>query len=515
MTRPHDGPKHRTMMSDDFTEPDAAETTDEGRRARVRRDWVIGLIAIALLIIGPIVVYTGVSGSLAAAASDDPWTGVPTSAPHTDHSDLMTGPYETGPDVTKACLECHEEAGEEMLHSEHWLWLNPPVSLPGRDEPVSIGKANALNNFCLGIQGNEPKCTSCHAGYGWEDSSFDFSNEANIDCLVCHDQSGQYAKADSGYVAEGVDLVAAAKSVGSPTRANCGTCHFNGGGGDAVKHGDLDGTMMYPNETIDFHMGTLDFECVDCHETVDHQIPGTLTSVKLVDDLPVACTDCHSITPHEDERLNSHTDRVACETCHIPYYAVDEPTKLWWDWSTAGQDGVSDDPHEYLKIKGSFVYGENLVPEYFWFNGTADRYLLGDPIDPDGVTALNEPNGSVDDPTALIYPFKVHRGNQPYDLVNNYFLLPHLAGDDGFWTMFDWPSALEIGAVDSGLDYSGEYGFARSDMYWALNHQVAPASDALQCTACHSVDGRLDWQALGYIGDPMDTAGRRLSGGDG
>ena len=58
-----------------------------------------------------------------------------------------------------------------MLQSEHWLWENPPVSLPGRDEPVALGKKNSLNNFCTGIQGNEPQCTTCHAGYGWEDAT--------------------------------------------------------------------------------------------------------------------------------------------------------------------------------------------------------------------------------------------------------------------------------------------------------------------------------------------------------
>ncbi|MEA2009604.1 MAG: tetrathionate reductase family octaheme c-type cytochrome [Actinomycetota bacterium] len=502
-----------------MTDPDVApaadaeskEPTEEGSR----RDWIIGLIAIVLLIVGPIVIFAGVRSSVQAANIDDPWTNVPTPVPHTDHSQLMTGPYETGPEVTEACLECHAEAGEDMLHSEHWLWVNPPVNLPGRDEPVVTGKANTINNFCTGIQGNEPKCTSCHAGYGWEDETFDFTDETKIDCLVCHDQSGQYGKADSGYPAEATDLAVAAQSVGRPTRANCGSCHFTGGGGNGVKHGDLDNTMIHPDQTIDYHMGELDFDCVDCHQATDHEIPGTMTSVKLVDDNPVACTDCHDSAPHEDDRLDSHTDRVACETCHIPTYAVKDPTKLWWDWSTAGQDGVSDDPHEYLKIKGSFVYGEQLIPEYFWFDGTAERYLLGDPIDPDGVTALNDPNGDINDPVSRIYPFKVHRANQPYDSVNNYFIQPHLAGPDGYWTIFDWDIALTQGAADTDMEYSGEYGFARSDMYWPLEHQVTSADQALQCTACHSDDGRLDWAALGYDGDPMDTAGRRtVTGGD-
>ena len=138
------------------TESEPEGPPDEGSR----RDWVVGLIAIVLLIVGPIVIFTGVSSSVNASNADDPWANVPTRVPHVDHTDLMPGPYETGPEVTEACLECHADAGEDMLHSEHWLWANPPVELPGRDEPVVTGKANTLNNFCLGIRGNEPKCTS-------------------------------------------------------------------------------------------------------------------------------------------------------------------------------------------------------------------------------------------------------------------------------------------------------------------------------------------------------------------
>jgi octaheme c-type cytochrome (tetrathionate reductase family) len=502
-------------MTDADSTSNAEPASRDPDKSAGRRDWIIGLIAIILLIVGPIVIFTGVRNSVQAASADDPWSNVPTTLPHTDHSKLMTGTYETGPDVTVGCLECHSDAADEMLHSEHWLWENSPVSLPGRAEPVALGKKNALNNFCLGIQGNEPQCTTCHAGYGWSDETFDFTDETKIDCLVCHDRSGQYAKAESGNPAEGSDLAVAAQSVGRPTRSNCNSCHSTGGGGNGVKHGDLDLTLDHPNETIDYHMGVLDFQCVDCHQATDHEIPGTSTSVKLVDDNPVACTDCHNSLPHEDDRLNSHTDRVACETCHIPEYAVKDPTKLWWDWSTAGQDGVSDDPHEYLKIKGSFVYGSQLIPEYYWFDGTAERYLLGDPIDPEGITILNDPNGDVDDPVARIYPFKVHRGLQPYDAVNDYFVQPNLVGEEGYWTIFDWDIAMRNGAEDTGFDYGGEYGFARSDMYWPLEHMVAPAGEALQCTACHSNTGRLDWTALGYDADPMDTAGQRTTNGNG
>jgi hypothetical protein len=180
-----------------------------------------------------------------------------------------------------------------------------------------------------------------------------------------------------------------------------------------------------------------------------------------------------------------------------------------WDWSTAGQD-LPEDPHQYLKIKGSFVYEENFTPEYMWYNGTADHYLLGDPINPNGVTVLNPLYGDIHDPQAQIFPFKVHRARQPYDTVYNYLLQPQTTGETGYWTTFDWDSALANGSAAVGMDYSGEYGFAQTEMNWQLSHMVAPAEFALQCTDCHGEGQRMDWAALRYNGDPIYWGGRDL-----
>ena len=119
-----------------------------------------------------------------------------------------------------ACLECHETAAKEIMQTTHWTLESEPVLLPGRDEPVTIGKKNQINNFCIGIQGNWTGCTKCHAGYGWSDASYDFSEQTNVDCLVCHADPGLYGKGESGNPAEGADLVAAAGSVRRPTRQN-------------------------------------------------------------------------------------------------------------------------------------------------------------------------------------------------------------------------------------------------------------------------------------------------------
>lgn len=465
--------------------------------------WLFGLIGTLTLILGPILLFL----PREAVAIDTPQQHLPQRAPHTDHASLLPGPYETGQDVTQACLSCHPDAAAQVMQTTHWTWESKPYQPEGRPEPVTVGKKNSLNNFCLGIQSNWASCTSCHAGYGWTDANFDFDQTENVDCLVCHDQSGTYAKGKGGQPKEGVDLAVAAQSVSYPTRDNCGVCHFNGGGGNAVKHGDLDQHLYNPSDNLDVHMGRENLQCTDCHQSQDHQIQGRAISVSLELENQVACTDCHVEKLHEDERINAHIQSVACQTCHLPTFARGDATKMVWDWSTAGQD-LPEDDHSYLKIKGSFVYEKNVIPEYYWYSGVQDRYLLGDPIDPEQPTMINTIAGDIQDPEARIFPFKVHRAKQPYDTVNNYLLQPRTAGEGGFWTTFDWKSALELGAADTGMEFSGEYGFAETWMYWPLTHTITPAEDALQCTACHSENGRLDWKALGYNGDPMEWGGR-------
>ncbi len=469
--------------------------------------WIAGLVVTALLIVVPVILAVAPDKD----TPDSPSDHLPKRAPHTDHTNLIKGPFATGSEVTLACLSCHKNAAYQVMQTTHWTWQAPAVTVEGRDEPISTGKANVINNFCIGIQSNWPGCTKCHAGYGWEDASFDFSNQSNVDCLVCHEQTGTYTKASAGLPAEGVDLVSVAQSVAAPSRENCGRCHFDGGGGNGVKHGDMDESLYYPSSQEDVHMGQNNMVCIDCHQTADHQIQGRAMSVSVDQANQVYCTDCHSTDVHEDTRITAHLDTVACQTCHIPLGATREPTKMSWDWSTAGQD-IEEDPHEYLKIKGSFVYESNFMPEYAWYNGSITRYLLGDPIDPTETTSINTPLGSVSDPAALLWPFKIHRAKQIYDSVNNYLLVPKTVGEGGYWTEFNWDQAARLGSEVTGLDYSGQYGFAPTEMYWNLSHMVVPASEALQCNDCHGDTGRIDWRALGYYGDPIHWGGREAQG---
>ena len=113
--------------------------------------WVVGMIITLAIIIIPVVIFL----PKAAQAQDDPWASVPVHKPHTDHTDIIQGTFETGTEVTKACLQCHEDAAFEVMQTTHWTWESEPVDVPWRDEPVTIGKKNQINNFCIGTQGNE------------------------------------------------------------------------------------------------------------------------------------------------------------------------------------------------------------------------------------------------------------------------------------------------------------------------------------------------------------------------
>jgi hypothetical protein len=187
---------------------------------------------------------------------------------------------------------------------------------------------------------------------------------------------------------------------------------------------------------------------------------------------------------------------------------------MYWDWSDAGKDLPADTnkfgEKTFIKKKGSFKWAKNVEPEYRWYNGGADYYQIGDTIDPSDPVKLNEVKGNIQDAEAKIAPFKVMRGKQPYDTGNNMIIVPHLYGKGGYWKTYDWNTASKRGMESVGLEYSGNYGFVETEMYWPIDHMVAPSGDAVKCTECHGVgeDKRLDWEKLGYKDDPMKTGGR-------
>ena len=416
-----------------------------------------------------------------------------------DHKELVRLFENPGPtEVIKECLRCHDVQAEQMLSSTHWLWKGPSPFTEDFEKRIDLGKANkTLNNFLIGLASNWPRCTSCHAGFGWKDAFFDFTDKTRIDCLVCHDTTKTYLKAPlgAGMPDPRVDLVQVAKNVGKPSRRTCGSCHFSGYGEDPVKHGKLNPFLDFHSSSCDIHMGGLGFQCHYCHKTRNHKIAGRSLA------LPVAegsrsCEDCHTAIPHQgkallNHHLNRHTEHIACTTCHNPFYAKCNPTKTYWDWSTAGdkkrkvRKGEAGMPDYNWKM-GGFTWEKRVKPAYAWYNGKVKRHLLGDRINTQGLTAITKPAGEIKDPNSKIFPFKFMGGRQAADAVNNYLLVPHLYGPGGYWETLDWQKAFADGMEAAGLPYSGRYKWVETKMYIGLNHEVLPKTFALSCVQCHA-----------------------------
>ncbi len=458
----------------------------------------------------------------------------------TDHSTLkeLQGPFASGPEVTKACLGCHNKAGHQFMKSIHWTW-----EYKNRKTGQILGKKTLVNNFCTNARGNEGMCAQCHAGYGWKDDSFDFSKQENIDCLVCHDTTGAYYRTPTSrgnkacaIMFEGkkpINWTKVAQNVSLPGRRNCGSCHFYGGGGDGVKHGDLDSSLTHPDRNLDVHMDEkgLNFSCAECHVSDKHIIAGSRYEMLATDPkgtgkpgLPrtrASCQSCHGNQPHpgldlKAIKLNGHVDKIACQTCHIPTFARGGvATKIDWDWRTAGRlkngvgynlkgytQGNGEHRKTYKSIKGSFKYGENLKPIYAWFNGDMRYTTIDTRFDPaKKPIEINHFTGAYGDPASRIWPFKRMHTVQPYDSGNNTLVYMHLWGEDkdAFWGNYNFARAIKAGMAKYNKPYSGEFGFIDTVSYWPITHMVAPKEKALACAQCHAKKGRLEALAGFYM----------------
>lgn len=436
-----------------------------------------------------------------------------TTADHSKMQDLRKT-FDSGSEITEACLSCHSKADDQLMHTIHWSWLSP------YENGDLTGKAGySVNNFCISTNKmNDKKCSSCHIG--WD------GKKDGINCLLCHgdpevDWKAQFEdhsffkKEGETEIVEEIqsDIQKAVTDINLPRRKNCGSCHFNGGGGEGVKHGDLDASLINPESSLDVHMGTDggDFTCTRCHTTREHQVSGRVYSTPAVsepkslveDDLAdkISCRSCHTQTPHGDKKLNDHTDTVSCQTCHIPEFAREHATQMTWDWSEAGklkdgkpyiEKGKYDRP-VYKSIKGEFTWKKDVEPEYYWYNGSVAAVTAKDEIDPSGTVQVSSPVGEAGDGDSRIFPFKVHRAKQPYDKVHNTLVAPLLSkASDGYWKTLDWQDASTRGMEYMDLPYSGELGFVETTYVFPTTHMVAPKEDALDCSQCHrQEDGRL------------------------
>ena len=61
---------------------------------------------------------------------------------HTKH-EILKKNFQSGPEVTKACLSCHTEAALQFHKTIHWTWMDPNTA-----KSEQLGKGGlSINNF--------------------------------------------------------------------------------------------------------------------------------------------------------------------------------------------------------------------------------------------------------------------------------------------------------------------------------------------------------------------------------
>jgi PKD repeat protein len=307
----------------------------------------------------------------------------------------------------------------------------------------------------------------------------------------------------------------AAQSVHRTTRQSCLNCHGGAGGGDGTKRGDMSSALVDPTLDVDMHMssdpGGQGMVCADCHDAGGHRMRGRGLDLRPNDVPPngnpvggqFACTACHTggsvhSQVNNGARFDDHTDRVACQTCHIPTYAKGGvPTEVSRDWENPGFSPAA------CNGRGGWLPEEikrgDLVPTYAWFDGTSEVYVLGEQVEgnlptkvlDDGTQAyvLGMPNGDASSDSAKIYPMKEHLSKLARNTRTN-TLVPQSTFE--FFRTGSFAAAVRSGMEQTAeMNANDPYEVVQVHTYQTINHGVEPAGNALgaggTCGSCHDV----------------------------
>lgn len=410
-----------------------------------------------------------------------------------EHAGII-GPFSGISDVTVQCLQCHPQAGEDILRSSHWTWKRQRM-VDG--EKVFFSKKNGLTTFAVAAGANPNQCLTCHISTNLLDERFDPTMPTNIDCLVCHDSTGMYRR-EAGAPVEDQDLVFIARNVGRPATSNCLTCHGTGK--------NLEGRKIHHGVEPDVHMEAdgANLSCQHCHPSGEsHAFSRELTSAPGIRQTK-GCAVCHTESPHRQQQLNHHAQLIDCKTCHIPAYGLTNPAVISWNWLSPPAASVRQQGEDLatplLNSEGIFQ-AKNLQPVYLWDNGADTLYTRGKKTITNQTTVLQEPTGRTVEST--IAPFSVAYGSQLIDGKYRYLISPTLHQDGGLvLRQGEFAEAAEAGMKKLRLPFSGKTFPAATVSYRRLNHGVAKASNAVGCMGCHGINGRMDWPSLGYAMDP-------------
>jgi hypothetical protein len=414
----------------------------------------------------------------------------------------IQGPFADARAVTVKCLECHQQQAEEVLRSSHWTWVRPRT-LNGKE--VSAGKKDSLAGFAIDVVANGSRCLRCHISTSPDKESFARPAAEMVDCLACHDTTGQYRHGAAPGLDRPADLTALARNVGRPTPRNCTGCHFADCGlAPAAPQGE---NGQGAADLADVHLRAAAFTCQTCHlggsgHTLVRQLSGSAGKA----DRAAGCSSCHTAAPHALEVLNHHGTTIACQACHIPTYGRSGPVLISWNWLMTGKTNTvfraGNGAGLQLHDQNGFWAARDIEPVYFRDDGADNVYSRGQKIQPQELTVLQQPAAA--SAGAKLSPFRVLYGTQLYDSRYRYLISPLLQAEgDVLFPGSDWEAIARKGMEAMVLPFSGQYGFAATATYRRLNHGVAPAAEALDCLDCHGATGRIKWDVLGFERDPM------------
>jgi hypothetical protein len=330
----------------------------------------------------------------------------------------------------------------------------------------------------------------------------------NIDCLLCHQDQYKRKNVNGVFVPDTANMTIsmdeAAITVHEPTRTACLQCHAKGGGGDNYKRGDMPLSLASTTDkNFDVHMATTgeNMDCQKCHKEDDHRIAGRGSDLRPTDlEATVGCSTskCHSSMRHDDSAIDSHSSKVACQTCHIRTFArnaADTPatdaTEIHRDWRE-GQLAANGQIHP------KNIMANNVKPWYRFWSGQSSVYNLGDPamVDPEmGIYLVSKPEGSIADTNSKLYPFKYKTSYQPL-ATQLKILVP--VDTSIFFKTGDSNAAIRSGLQNMGKNPNEPYSFVTTAEFQLITHEVQPEGQALQCTDCHGTTAQMDMKTLGY-----------------
>lgn len=393
------------------------------------------------------------------------------------------------------CEECHPGKAKEFLSTVHWKHASKVTNVDNLDPKKEYGMKNRIYTMCNGndIVNNLkeiPKnpetgktkftgCNTCHPGDHIHDvGSTGPEAENSIDCLICHSSDYDLSKRkpfknDQGRIVMGQDKsTKAALAIGKPSVKNCMTCHESAGGGVLVKRG----FAFTAQNDVHAAKGMV---CVDCHKTKNHKVPTGFDPNNWANDGErLSCAGCHTEAPHKDADYNRHTARIACQTCHIPRTGG-AFAKDFTKWEQG-----SDKFYEPTTLRKE---ANETVPVYAWYNKTVQNtpHFIG-------------PKGDRKDKNSKIYPFKIFNGKAYYDkksgqLLSMDFAPPMATGD----TLAGVASAAKTLGLKDITPVPGW-----QTIFFGSNHLVNK-DKALTCNNCHSINGVLNFKALGYTDEEI------------